>query len=104
MAVYELIAEAESHSHGVPVSAIHFHEVGTMDAITDITAVCLLMNEIAPDEADCFSCPCGKRYGVVCPWCSAGTGSPQPPSFSKMFLSTAEAFRANSVRPQELRC
>ena len=50
MAVYELIAEAESHAHGVPVSDIHFHEVGTMDAIADITAVCLLMNEIAPDE------------------------------------------------------
>lgn len=50
LAVYRLIAEAESHVHGVPVTDIHFHEVGTMDAVTDITAVCLLMNEIAPDE------------------------------------------------------
>lgn len=50
MAVYGLIAEAESHAHGVPVTEIHFHEVGTMDAVADITAVCLLMNEIAPDE------------------------------------------------------
>ena len=50
LAVYKRIAEAESHVHGVPVSEIHFHEVGTMDAVTDITAVCLLMNEIAPDE------------------------------------------------------
>ncbi|MBQ6518401.1 MAG: nickel pincer cofactor biosynthesis protein LarC [Anaerolineaceae bacterium] len=50
LAVYKLIAEAESHVHGVPVTDIHFHEVGTMDAVTDITAVCLLMNEIAPDE------------------------------------------------------
>ena len=32
IAVYGLIAEAESHAHGVPVSDIHFHEVGTMDA------------------------------------------------------------------------
>ena len=48
--VYRLIAEAESHVHGVPVTDIHFHEVGTMDAVADITAVCLLMNEIAPDE------------------------------------------------------
>lgn len=48
--VYSLIAEAESHAHGVPVTDIHFHEVGTMDAIADITAVCMLMNEIAPDE------------------------------------------------------
>lgn len=48
LAVYALIAEAESHVHGVPVEEIHFHEVGTMDAVADITAVCLLMNELAP--------------------------------------------------------
>lgn len=50
LAVYNLIANAESHVHGVPVAEIHFHEVGTMDAIADITAVCILMNEIAPDQ------------------------------------------------------
>ena len=50
LAVYKLIAEAESHAHGVPVSEIHFHEVGSMDAIADITAVCLLLHRLAPDE------------------------------------------------------
>ncbi len=50
LAVFGLIAEAESSVHGKPVTDIHFHEVGTMDAVADITAVCLLMNEIAPDE------------------------------------------------------
>ena len=49
LAVYGLIAEAESHAHGVPVSEIHFHEVGTLDAVMDVTAVCLLMDRIAPD-------------------------------------------------------
>lgn len=48
--VYGLIAEAESHVHGRPVAEIHFHEVGTMDAVADITAVCMLMREIRPDE------------------------------------------------------
>ena len=50
MEVYNLIAEAESHVHGVPITDIHFHEVGTMDAIADICAVCLLINRIAPDD------------------------------------------------------
>ena len=50
MAVYTLIAEAESKAHGKPVTEIHFHEVGTMDAIADIVAVCLLMNKISPDR------------------------------------------------------
>lgn len=50
MAVYNEIAEAESHAHGVPVEQIHFHEVGAMDAIADITAVCLLMHELDADK------------------------------------------------------
>ena len=49
-AVYALIADAESRVHGRPVSEIHFHEVGTMDAVTDVVAVCLLMEQLAPDQ------------------------------------------------------
>ncbi len=50
LSVFGLIAEAESKVHGKPITDIHFHEVGTMDAVADITAVCLLINELAPDE------------------------------------------------------
>ncbi len=49
LTVYRLIAQAESHAHGVPVSEIHFHEVGTMDAIADVTAVCLLLHKLRPE-------------------------------------------------------
>ena len=44
--VYKLIAAAESNAHGKPVTDIHFHEVGTMDAIADITSACLLFRKI----------------------------------------------------------
>ncbi len=49
-AVYRLIAEAESNAHGKPIDQIHFHEVGTMDAVADITGVCMLIEEIKPDR------------------------------------------------------
>lgn len=48
--VYGRIAEAESHVHGVPVTEIHFHEVGMLDAIADVAAVSFLMQELAPDR------------------------------------------------------
>ncbi len=50
LAVYGLIAEAESHAHGEPVAHIHFHEVGTLDAIADVTAVCMLLERLSPDR------------------------------------------------------
>ena len=50
LAVYRIIAEAESKAHDKPVSEIHFHEVGTMDAIADIASVCLRLHKLAPDQ------------------------------------------------------
>lgn len=48
--VYNLIAQAESHAHGVEVDQIHFHEVGNKDAIMDVTAVCYLMELIGAEK------------------------------------------------------
>lgn len=50
MDVYGIIASAESEVHGTSVTEIHFHEVGMLDAIIDVTAVCLLMDMLAPDK------------------------------------------------------
>lgn len=60
--VYNLIAQAESSVHGVPVTDIHFHEVGTMDAIADVTAVCMLMDELSPDEVIASPVHVGSGY------------------------------------------
>ena len=49
-AVYQLLAEAEGTVHGVPVTEIHFHEVGNLDAVADIAAVCLLMHKLQPQR------------------------------------------------------
>lgn len=50
LAVYQSIADAESRVHGVPVEQIHFHEVGSLDALADVTGVCLLMELLAPER------------------------------------------------------
>lgn len=50
IAVYKLIAEAESHVHGCEIAEIHFHEVGMMDAVADVVGACMIMNEINPDK------------------------------------------------------
>lgn len=49
-AVYSLIAEAESTVHGKPIENIHFHEVGSLDALADVLSVCELMYELAPEK------------------------------------------------------
>jgi len=49
MEIYNIIAEAESQVHGVPVSQVHFHEVGAMDAVADIAAVCYLVDKLGAD-------------------------------------------------------
>lgn len=49
-AVYALIAEAESKVHGKPIKNIHFHEVGSLDALTDVLSVCELIYELAPEK------------------------------------------------------
>lgn len=51
--IYEIIAEAESVVHSKNVNDIHFHEVGTYDAIADITAVCVLVDMLSVDKIIC---------------------------------------------------
>ena len=63
MEVYALIADAEAHAHGCEVERVHFPEVGMMDAITDVSAVCLLMHMLKPD--DIVTSPLCTGYGRV---------------------------------------
>lgn len=50
LAVYQEIAEAEAEVHGTTMEHIHFHELGSMDAIADITAACLILHELRPEH------------------------------------------------------
>lgn len=61
--VYKLIAEAESNVHGKTVDEIHFHEVGSMDAVADVVAVCYLIDGLKPDNI--IASPVRTGYGHV---------------------------------------
>lgn len=50
MDIYDIIAEAESEAHSCSVTEVHFHEVGAMDAIADVAAVCSILEELEPSE------------------------------------------------------
>lgn len=51
LAVYDIIARAEAQVHGVQeLHHIHFHEVGTLDAVTDIVSVCYLLYLLKPQR------------------------------------------------------
>ena len=61
--VYCSIAEAESAVHGEPVEAVHFHELGMMDAIADVSAACLLKHLL--DVERVTATPVCTGFGTV---------------------------------------
>ena len=63
LSVYDLIAQAEAAVHGRPMENIHFHEVGSLDAMADVVSVCFLMHELAPDRV--LSSPIHVGSGTV---------------------------------------
>lgn len=48
--IYRLIGEAEAKVHGTTLEQIHFHEVGTLDALADVVGCALLVHMIAPEQ------------------------------------------------------
>ncbi len=50
MSVCRIIVEAEGRVRRVPATEIRFHEAGTLCAVACITAVCMLMDMLAPSQ------------------------------------------------------
>lgn len=59
-AIYRRLGEAEARVHGTTVDAIHFHEVGQVDAILDVAAVCVALELLGVERVMCSAFPLGR--------------------------------------------
>jgi pyridinium-3,5-bisthiocarboxylic acid mononucleotide nickel chelatase len=67
--IFEKLGAAEAKIHNVPIEKIHFHEVGTVDAIVDI--VCAAVGAEALDVDEFICSPLNVGGGTVA--CAHGT-------------------------------
>ena len=61
-AVFARLAQAEAHIHGTTPDAVHFHEVGALDAIIDIVGVCAGLHELGVGALFASPLPLGPGW------------------------------------------
>ena len=61
-AVFARLAAAEAHVHDTTPDAVHFHEVGALDAIIDIVGVCAGLHELEIEPLYASALPLGPGW------------------------------------------
>ncbi|KPK46825.1 MAG: hypothetical protein AMK72_09225 [Planctomycetes bacterium SM23_25] len=61
-AVFSRLAEAEAKVHGTTAEAVHFHEVGAVDAIVDIVGTCAGLALLGVERVAASPLPMGSGY------------------------------------------
>ncbi len=63
LAIFEALARAEGKVHGVALERVHFHEVGAVDAIVDVTGAAIGLHRLGIERVTCS--PVALGHGVV---------------------------------------
>ena len=59
LAIFESLADAEARVHGIAIDAVHFHEVGAVDAIVDIAGAAAGLHRLGVRRVTCSPLPLG---------------------------------------------
>lgn len=63
LAFFHKLGEAESEMHGIPLEKVHFHEVGSEDAIVDLVGAAVLIDKLRPEAV--YATPVSVGSGFV---------------------------------------
>jgi uncharacterized protein (TIGR00299 family) protein len=85
--VFERLAAAEATIHNTTVEKVHFHEVGAVDAILDITGAVLALDLLGIEKVVCSPIPVGS--GTVD--CEHGTLPVPAPATARLLLGAPVA-------------
>jgi uncharacterized protein (TIGR00299 family) protein len=60
--VFDLLGAAEARVHGIPVEDVHFHEVGSVDAIVDVVGCAAALEALAPEKVVASPVATGRGF------------------------------------------
>ncbi len=111
---FRTLGQAEARVHGVEVNAIHFHELGALDAIVDIVGSCAAFDHLDPRHTTVSPLPLGTgtveaAHGLLpvpvpavseiltqarAPVVPGGTGETITPTGAALLVTFADSFGA----------